>query len=71
MHELEASKHECEQRHVRTGNADEVRPGRSGVRAREVDVRQLLDGAREIRIRHRDEVYTLRLTRLDKLILTK
>jgi hemin uptake protein HemP len=53
------------------GNADEVRPGRSGVRAREVDVRQLLDGAREIRIRHRDEVYTLRLTRLDKLILTK
>ena len=51
--------------------AEDVRSGRGGARPREIDVRQLLGGAREVRIRHRDEIYTLRLTRLDKLILTK
>ncbi len=31
----------------------------------------LFQGLREVRIRHRDEVYRLSITRLDKLILTK
>lgn len=37
----------------------------------EVDSRDLLKGARELRIRHGAEVYRLCHTRNDKLILTK
>ncbi|HEY6546238.1 MAG TPA: hemin uptake protein HemP, partial [Dokdonella sp.] len=36
-----------------------------------VDSRRLLGGARELLIRHGTEDYRLRLTRNDKLILTK
>jgi hemin uptake protein HemP len=35
------------------------------------DVRALLDGAREVRLFHGKEEYRLRLTRNNKLILTK
>lgn len=42
------------------------RPGR-----REVDSRALLEGARELVIRHGEQEYRLRLTQNDKLILTK
>lgn len=41
-----------------------------GVR-REISSAELLDGAREIYIRHADELYTLRRTSKGKLILTK
>lgn len=37
----------------------------------EVDSRRLLQGRAEVLIRHGDEVYRLRHTRNDKLILTK
>ena len=37
----------------------------------ELDSALLLDGQREIRIRHGNEIYRLRHTRNDKLILTK
>jgi hemin uptake protein HemP len=36
-----------------------------------IDSRDLFVGTREIVIRHRDESYRLRLTALNKLILTK
>jgi hemin uptake protein HemP len=38
---------------------------------REIRSEELLDGAREVLIRHGEECYRLRLTRQDKLILTK
>lgn len=38
---------------------------------REIDSRALFDGARTVAIRHGAETYTLRITRADKLILTK
>jgi len=38
---------------------------------REVESRDLLGDADELLIRHNDSVYRLRLTRQDKLILTK
>ena len=37
----------------------------------ELDSAQLLQGQRELRIRHGNEIYRLRHTRNDKLILTK
>lgn len=40
-------------------------------RARVIESDLLLDGEREIRIRHGDDTYRLRHTRNDKLILTK
>ena len=43
----------------------------SGSTTRVVDSRTLLGAARELRIRHKGAVYTLRQTRQDKLILTK
>ena len=42
-----------------------------GSRLRTIDSRALLGSAREVRIHHQGENYTLRLTRLGKLILTK
>lgn len=38
---------------------------------RELDSAELLHGSKEILIRHGDEVYRLRLTKNDKLILQK
>ena len=40
-------------------------------RVRSIDSQALLGNAREVRIHHQGENYTLRLTRLGKLILTK
>ncbi|MCK9367723.1 MAG: hemin uptake protein HemP [Metallibacterium scheffleri] len=40
-------------------------------RARQIDSHQLLAGARELAIEHLGQTYHLRLTRNDKLILTK
>ena len=45
--------------------------GTSTARAAEVDSTRLLQGQREVVIRHGGEVYRLRHTRNDKLILTK
>jgi hemin uptake protein HemP len=36
-----------------------------------LDTRSLFDGQRELRIVHKGETYRLRITRQDKLILTK
>lgn len=41
------------------------------VEARVVDSIDLLNGAREIRIRHGESLYRLRVTASEKLILTK
>ncbi|WP_018873999.1 hemin uptake protein HemP [Thioalkalivibrio sp. ALJ16] len=46
-------------------------PPRSATGPREVASEDLLGAARQIRIRHRGEWYTLRQTANDKLILTK
>ena len=43
----------------------------NGERVRTIDSAALLGTARELRIRHQGESYTLRITRLGKLILTK
>ncbi len=43
----------------------------SQVQAPEIDSLRLLQGQRELRIRHGNEYYRLRHTRNDKLILTK
>jgi hemin uptake protein HemP len=45
--------------------------GPSGAAADTVDSARLLHGQREVLIRHGNEVYRLRHTRNDKLILTK
>ena len=37
----------------------------------QVEARALFNGQREIAIRFRDQIYRLRITRNDKLILTK
>ena len=51
---------------TRPAEGREVAPG-----ADEVDSRRLLQGRNEVLIRHGNEVYRLRHTRNDKLILTK
>lgn len=48
-----------------------VRPSLPRPQEQEVDSLQLLQGQRELRIRHGNECYRLRRTRSDKLILTK
>jgi hemin uptake protein HemP len=55
-----------------------VKPGQKSEFTREVHVRQgeidsqeLFQKEREVRIRHGDQTYRLRLTGLNKLILTK
>ena len=45
--------------------------GAGVARIRTLDSQDLLGASREVRIRHQGESYTLRLTRLGKLILTK
>lgn len=49
-----------------TGHATAMRPPEV-----EIDSQRLLQGQREVRIRHGNEWYRLRHTRNDKLILTK
>lgn len=56
------------------GGGAPLRPSRTaeaGDRRPEIDSRRLFDGKRLLAIRHGAEVYTLRITRADKLILTK
>ena len=55
----------CEPDGVRSGSME-----RADAR-REVTSGELLCGGREIRIRHADDIYTLRQTSKGKLILTK
>lgn len=54
-------------RPVRAPNESAATPARE----REIDSARLLDGRRELVIRHGEQVYRLRHTRHDKLILTK
>jgi hemin uptake protein HemP len=58
--------------------SDSTKPGDVSARARQVQVRddeidsqELLQNEREVKIRHGDQTYRLRLTGLNKLILTK
>ncbi|NID06525.1 hemin uptake protein HemP [Luteibacter jiangsuensis] len=54
------------------GGRDRVVPLRAApVAARRVESKNLLDGSRELVIEHQGSEYHLRLTRNDKLILTK
>lgn len=58
---------------------DEVRPGSAGARSgasgsdavRVVSARELLGERRLVQIEHRGEIYILRITKNDRLILTK
>ena len=54
-------------------SAADAGPERGGQQRQplEIDSLRLLQGQRELRIRHGDECYRLRHTRNDKLILTK
>lgn len=58
--------------------SDSIKPGEAGARPRQVHVRdgeidsqELFQKEREVKIRHGDQTYRLRLTGLNKLILTK
>ena len=51
------------------GSADPSR--RIAVRDGEIDSQELFQTEREVKIRHGDQTYRLRLTGLNKLILTK
>ncbi|WP_413625750.1 hemin uptake protein HemP [Luteibacter sp. Lutesp34] len=54
------------------GGRDRVVPLRAApVATRRVESKNLLDGSRELVIEHQGSEYHLRLTRNDKLILTK
>ncbi len=48
-----------------------ARPREVTVRDGEIDSQELFQKEREVRIRHGDQTYRLRLTGLNKLILTK
>jgi hemin uptake protein HemP len=50
---------------------DTVVPLRAATPARRIQSKNLLDGSRELVIEHQGAEYHLRLTRNDKLILTK
>ncbi len=54
-----------------TPESDATPPGSPAGALPEFESRQLLQGGREVLIRHGDECYRLRHTRNDKLILTK
>ncbi len=54
-----------------TAESREHDQARDAARAAEIDSLRLLQGQREVRIRHGNEYYRLRHTRNDKLILTK
>ncbi|WP_233198551.1 MULTISPECIES: hemin uptake protein HemP [Luteimonas] len=60
-------------RDLRTGGNVHQLSTRVGepVELRDLDSALLLQGQREVRIRHGNEIYRLRHTRNDKLILTK
>jgi hemin uptake protein HemP len=58
--------------------SDSLKPGDVGARRRQIQVRdgeidsqELFQREREVKIRHGDQTYRLRLTGLNKLILTK
>jgi len=58
--------------------SDSLKIGDAGARPREVQIRggeidsqELFQKEREVKIRHGDQTYRLRLTGLNKLILTK
>lgn len=61
--------------HQAAAHSTATEPGRDRDRAPvpsiEIDSLRLLQGQRELRIRHGNECYRLRHTRNDKLILTK
>lgn len=48
-----------------------ARPRQVQVRDGEIDSQELFQREREVKIRHGDQTYRLRLTGLNKLILTK
>ncbi len=48
-----------------------ARPRQIEVRDGEIDSQELFQREREVKIRHGDQTYRLRLTGLNKLILTK
>ena len=52
-----------------TDKVDTARP--KPLTAPPIEARALFNGQREVAIRFRDQVYRLRITRNDKLILTK
>ncbi len=55
-----------------SGKRDEAHRFRHvSVRVGEIDSRELFQSDRELHIRHGDDTYRLRLTGLNKLILTK
>jgi hemin uptake protein HemP len=61
-----------ESRHVPVSRTDGPGTEESGVESvRQVDAQALLGARGILRIEHRGEVYTLRITRNDRLILTK
>jgi hemin uptake protein HemP len=55
----------------RPANLPAAAGGAQPSRKREITSAELLGGAREIRIHHANEIYTLRRTSKGKLILTK
>lgn len=56
---------------VKTGKDVRQPTRRAGQAPVVLDVAELLCGRREVRLRHGDHEYRLRLTKADKLILTK
>lgn len=56
---------------VRAARPEPVRPAAARASAQRVDSHRLLGGRRELVIDHAGQEYRLRLTRNDKLILTK
>jgi hemin uptake protein HemP len=52
-------------------DADRSKPDAGDANPRVVSARELLGSARTLRIEHAGSIYTLRLTRNDRLILTK
>jgi hemin uptake protein HemP len=56
----------------KNASAEEAADAKAGaVKERRISARELLGNERILRIEHNGEVYTLRLTRNDRLILTK
>lgn len=53
------------------GMAADVAPASRGMTSQRIDSRRLMSGANELVIEHAGQEYRLRLTRNDKLILTK
>jgi len=56
---------------LRSGDALPLQPTGAAEPVRTVDSQSLFDGQRELLIAHKGDAYRLRITRQDKLILTK